>query len=322
MALCSNPYMAPGNFPAPCGKCKGCLVNRKRLWTHRMILEAYAHEKNCFITLTYSDENLPEGNSLSPETLKKYFYRLRQNIKPARVRYYAVGEYGTSGGRGINPHYHICAFGLGEEDYYDIARSWLVTEGERKGQPLGFVHVGSFTPQSAAYVAGYVQKKSEYNKQMYDEMGLYPEFARMSNRPGIGGHAIKIISDVIASNLDFLTETGDVPISLKHGEKIFPLGNYLREKLRMELGLDHTLETWMDVLTGEIFEKRRWHGKELQKKLYKAEMSALQKNEENPDEKLPPDATVSLKKLLAYKNKQATINFEKRLEIFKKGKIL
>ena len=41
----------------PCKKCAGCRSDNAKMWTIRCINEMQMHEKNCFITLTYNDEN-------------------------------------------------------------------------------------------------------------------------------------------------------------------------------------------------------------------------------------------------------------------------
>lgn len=327
MALCSNPYIPPSQIPAPCGKCKGCLVNRKQLWTHRIILESRCHDNNSFITLTYDDNHLPtnEDNipTLNPDHLTMFIKNLRSKI-PNKLRYYAVGEYGTAGERGLNPHFHLCLFGVGEEQYEEISLSWQKPKGRGKRkdfEPLGFTHTGSLTPQSAAYVAGYVQKKNQYNKDMYEELDIYPEFARMSNRPGIGAQHVKQLAKIIEANPEALTPAGDVPISLTHGKRTLPLGRYLREKVREELNMSHDLIEAYDPYTGEIIETKKWHAKELQKEIFKTELQDLQKNTQN-DPKLPKDAKASLKHLLEYENAQGIKNFEARQRLYKDTHIL
>lgn len=325
MPQCSNPYNPKGdNPPVPCGKCPACLTNRKQLWTHRIMLESYLHENNSFVTLTYNDDHFPENSSLNFDHLKKFFHRLRKRFPPKTYRYYAIGEYGTSGDRkaskyGINPHYHICLFGIGEEKQRVIAECW--TDPKTK-KPYGFTYTGTLTPQSAAYVAGYVQKKNEYNKQMYEELGIKPEQARMSNRPGIGAKAAKLIAEQIKKHPETLTQCGDVPISLNHGKRTLPLGRYIREKIREELNMDHTLQIEHDPHTGEVLnEKKIWHAKERQKDVYKTELQLLQKNTQK-DQKLPEDATISQKTLLIYLNKQANLNFLAKDKLNQKEGIL
>ena len=43
----------------PCGQCIACRLSRSHEWTIRMVNEAHLHETNSFVTLTYSDDNLP-----------------------------------------------------------------------------------------------------------------------------------------------------------------------------------------------------------------------------------------------------------------------
>lgn len=317
MALCSKPYVTLDRQPVPCGQCMGCLTNRKRLWTHRIILESYAHDKNSFVTLTYDPENLPLNSQGTPTLRKKdlsnFLKRLRGKL-PEKIRYYAVGEYGTNGARGINPHFHLCLFNVGEGHHQQIDRAWQSSEGYGKqGHSLGFTYTGSLTPQSAAYVAGYVQKKNKYNQDMYYELDIIPEYSVMSQ--GIGKAVVPYLAETLRRHPEGLTPSGDVPYSIQHGDRKLPLGNYLREKLREELNLDHTEESWMDPITGEITTKRKWHGKELQKEVLKMELQELQENKAE-DQKFPQDASVSITQALDYKNAQGIRNFENKQKIY------
>lgn len=167
----------------PCGKCPACLANKAQEWTYRLFAESKLHKKSCFVTLTYSDENLnrlclsPTGlYSLDKKELQNFHKRLRKNLS-CRIRFYGVGEYG---GQTKRPHFHDIIFGLGPEDRSEIERAW----------PFGFVTVGQVTPSSIAYVARYCTKKLFSDSLDYEKEGVLPEFALMSNRPGIGANAI------------------------------------------------------------------------------------------------------------------------------------
>ena len=49
-----------------CGQCLGCRLDRSRMWAMRIAHEASLHELdggNCFITLTYDDDEMPANGS-------------------------------------------------------------------------------------------------------------------------------------------------------------------------------------------------------------------------------------------------------------------
>ena len=261
--------------------------------------------------------------------MQLFIKKLRKRV-PNKLRYYGVGEYGTSGeGRPlkyspetiqINPHYHLCIFGIGPEYERQIASSW--TEGRNsEDTPLGFTYTGTLTPESAAYVAGYVMKKTKYDKDMYEELAIHPEFSRMSNRPGIGHAVVDYLAKSLKKWPEGLTEYGDVPFSVKYGKRNLPLGGYLREKLRWALDMDRTEQEYYDDETGEITTKVKWHAKEEYKAARQAEMQALQKNPEIAH-KMDKDAQVSISHYLEWKNAQAIRNFESRHSLAQSQKIL
>lgn len=98
---------------------------------------------------------------------------------------------------------------------------------------LGNIFLGELTEKSAQYIAGYVLKKmtSVEDKRLN---GRFPEFARMSLRPGIGANAV----ERICGALDGIDYGIDVPVGLRHGARVLPLGRYLRRRLRVALGKD------------------------------------------------------------------------------------
>ena len=62
-----------------------------------MINEASMYNNNCFITLTYDNENLPKDKNLNYDEFKGFMKRLREHLhrKEGRnIKYYACGEYG------------------------------------------------------------------------------------------------------------------------------------------------------------------------------------------------------------------------------------
>lgn len=231
--LCRKPFTKKG-VSFGCGQCLFCRINRRRLWAHRIMLEAVVHPSASFVTLTYNDEKLPDGGSLEASHLSAFMKRLRKNTYPHKCRFFGVGEYGDFSER---PHYHLALFGFDRTHQSELERAW--TDPEDKG-PFGFVDVQDLTFDSANYIAGYVTKKLT-DKDDPRLQGREPEFARMSRRPGIGALSILQISEAIRSHpagWPEISRKGDVPLSLRHGRKNMPLGRYLRMKLRQELGID------------------------------------------------------------------------------------
>lgn len=117
---------------------------------------------------------------------------------------------------------------------------------------MGNIHVGELTPQSAAYIAGYVVKKMT-SKEDERLNGRWPEFARMSNRPGIGALAIPELASTLLTH-DLEKTEDDVPNVLRHGRTVYPLGRYLKKKLRLQIGKS---EETPDVVKEQMAEQMR-----------------------------------------------------------------
>lgn len=162
-----------------------------------------------------------------PRDVQLFLKRLRKAISPVALRFYLVGEYGDKTER---PHYHLALYGIDRKYSEVVHKEW----------GKGHTYLGDLTYESAQYIAGYVTKKlTNPNDERLN--GRYPEFARMSNRPGIGALAIKdIAKSLVTVDGEILGCGEDVPSILQHGKRKFPLGRYLRMKLRKELGYANT----------------------------------------------------------------------------------
>lgn len=196
----------------PCGQCVGCRLERSRQWATRCAHEASLHERNCFITLTYRDADLPDDNSLDVTVFQKFMKRLRKRFGSG-IRFYHCGEYGSTYGR---PHYHACIFGFDFQDkklfkVTETGSRLYTSEALSELWPYGFSTIGDVTFQSAAYVARYIMKKvngdaaqNHYTKLDPNTGEIYqikPEYTTMSRRPGIGhGWFEKFTKDVYPSD--------------------------------------------------------------------------------------------------------------------------
>lgn len=224
-----------------CGQCMPCRFNKRREWTHRLMLEANLHSDSAFVTLTYRFTEMNENGQpvVVPKHTQDWLKRLRKEIYPRKVRYFLVGEYGSETQR---PHYHVALFG------YPSCSRGFTTYSRGGDEPncclhcklihrtwkLGRVAVGSLERESAQYIAGYTTKKMTQADDVRLE-GRHPEFARMSLRPGIGADFVPHIAQAMVHHALEQSE-GDVPVTLRHGMKELPLGRYLRKKLRAEIG--------------------------------------------------------------------------------------
>lgn len=303
--LCKNPYSNGQGMLYGCGQCMPCRINRRRLWTHRMMLEEKLHAHSSFVTLTYTDQNLPltlQGlPSLSVAHLQNWLKRLRLAISPLKIRYFGVGEYGDETER---PHYHVILFGMPTCERTRTLRHvsglkrplWEkccpVCQVIGKTWKFGDIDAGTVNEASLAYCTGYVTKKMTHAEDIRLN-GRYPEFARMSLKPGIGAD---FIYDVASGILEYDLEVREQDFnSLRHGPKVMPLGRYLTKKLRLQLGRD---EKAPDYVLQEIEKELR------------------------PLREIAFESSRSFKEVAVEANAQKVLNMESRQKVRKKGKVL
>lgn len=180
----------------PCGKCAACLTNRRIEWTHRIKHEMDASISTHFVTLTYNEENLTYTGhfaTLVKSDLQNFLKRLRKRIQPYKIRYYAVGEYGT---RTLRPHYHLIVFNLGIENIENgaIDKSWN----------MGHTYTVPANPATIHYVTKYHLNKNEHPPD------TEPSFATMSRKPGIGFGYVEKNKDFHNVDKNYLLHRGGV----------------------------------------------------------------------------------------------------------------
>lgn len=198
---------ARGQLELRCGQCVGCRVSHSSSWATRIMHEAEMHSANCFITLTFSPENVPSNYSLDYKIFQDFMKRFRKALAPAEIRYFMCGEYGQEPREPPfipRPHFHAAIFGWYPDDAVFLKRlssghELYTSEFLSSSWTLGFASVGKLSFESAAYIARYVCKKitgdssmSHYARPLLADFstGEVPvvraEFARMSLKPGIG----------------------------------------------------------------------------------------------------------------------------------------
>lgn len=262
------------------------------------MLEAGLYADNAFVTLTYKDDPV----TLVPMDHRRFMDALRKRLKPLKVRFYMVGEYGDINER---PHFHYVLFGYPscrrasekKRTYRCCSACDLIEEvwgkGLIKNLPL---EMGS-----ARYVARYVVKKMTA-KDDPRLRGRHPEFSRKSLKPGVGHGVLDNVASII-TRYNLLTPEGDVPVTLRHGNLQWPLGRYLRKKLRAKLGLD---ERSPHVQTPEAAHK-----------YYHSEDNAAMRDVQQASIDDPENPGIRYHLLKASEGKRLQIN--RRLKMTKKG---
>lgn len=173
----------PDGLKVPCGKCLSCKINKVREWSLRMTHEQQYHQQSVFITLTYKEDSLPENASIKKRDLQLFLKRLRKEIEPRKIKYFACGEYGDTTDR---PHYHIIMFGLGldRKDKDSIMKCWNKTDWNV--QSIRKAAFGLVEPESIQYVAKYIHKQynGKLEEELYTKTGRETPFRLISQ--GIG----------------------------------------------------------------------------------------------------------------------------------------
>lgn len=175
------------NLSIPCGRCMGCRLERSRQWAVRCCHEAKLYKDNCFVTLTYAPEFLPEGGTLVKKHVQDFIKRLRRRYCDRKIRVFYCGEYGENLFR---PHYHLILFNCAFVDKVREFKSggfWHFSSKELSLLwPYGRTSLTGFSFETAAYVARYCTKKINGVDAEEHYAGRLPEFSGMSLKPGIG----------------------------------------------------------------------------------------------------------------------------------------
>lgn len=298
--LCKSPRKFPNaGGLLPCGACMPCRINNRRDKKTRLQLEARNHAENLWITLTYSEQNLPKkyvrardgktfGMPSYPTLVRPdyqgFFKRLRNYGLPPQFKYFIVGEYGEKYHR---PHYHACLFGIGR-DYTDrIQRAWCRETSKGSYDLIGHIYFGDLTPDSMQYTAGYtVKKMTGFN---HDGLcGRYPEFGTSSK-----GLSLDTVDEVIETME--LLRLNDVPDYLVVSGQKVPVPRYIKKKVRERLGIDVSEST------------QKWEG----------EMLAMQSRQMEIKE------GISITDLYIKEKRQSLLNQDAKIKLFfQKEKLL
>lgn len=203
----------------PCGKCSPCLKRRAATWVFRLKKQDEISETSVFITYTYNDLNIPISENGYP-TLDRahhtlYMKRLRKQLKKegytGTLKYYLVGEYGSMTHR---PHYHSILFNLPQHyinNPHKVEKSWT----------HGNIQIDEVTPQSIAYVCGYVNKQKHFSN-FGETDDRTPEFNFMSK--GLGENYLT------PAQIESMKRKLNPYITTENGQKT-PMPRYYKDKV-------------------------------------------------------------------------------------------
>lgn len=156
----------------PCGKCLACLSNKRADWSFRLQQEWKRSTSAAFITLTYHPKFYPDSG-LSKRHFQLFMKRLRKT-QDEKLRYYAVGEYGSKTGRA---HYHAILFNF-NGDLSVLKQAWSLD-----GEPIGIVDCRPVNEARCSYVTKYVIQRVDHKDKT-----LNKPFCLMSRGYGLGAH--------------------------------------------------------------------------------------------------------------------------------------
>lgn len=276
-----------------------CRINRTTEWGIRMLYESEEWQETAFITCTYDNEHLPEGNSLNKEDCQKFIKRLRYNLDSRKIRYFLVGEYGEKTWR---PHYHAIVFGLGANE----ADNRLVQDSWKLGNTYVLPYIGMATSN---YVAGYIQKKlyGDEGKEVYGKRGILPPFSLMSQ--GIGKNMLKDKERILKKK------------HITVGGRMYGIPRYIRKKLGIKP------EDFKDTILTDTDRILEFHWKRMtvdeQKKAYGSVLRRWQRTRKDIDYSSEDFGSAEFKKLLIQESldmarKQSALETQRRLESVRK----
>ena len=221
-------------MPFPCGKCPPCKKRRTSGWSFRLVKEGERSKSALFVTLTYDTEYVPITTNgymtLDLKDLQKFFKRLRK-LSNEKLKYYAVGEYGSTKKR---PHYHIILYNANPEH---INRAWALNN-----KSIGTYHIGNVSAASIGYTLKYMSKKSQIPIHTNDDR--IKEFSVMSK--GLGSNYLT--DNMINWHKNNLEQRMYVPI--EDGKKI-AMPRYYKDKMYNEQEKDK-ISKYMVKISEEI----------------------------------------------------------------------
>lgn len=229
---CNNPVKIIKNslvLFVPCGKCRGCIVDRVSFMTSRADYENMRHARSSFLLLTYDNEHLEFSqlasqfdlgdkntrskllNSAAPlaslrrRHFNQFINSLQKYFRPLGVdfTFFGCGEYGEHG----RPHYHLALYGLDWQNCRGVFNHYW---------SYGLLNSNPVKSGSSRYIMKYLEKQHDL-RSFADKYYLERPFITFSKGFGSG---------LYADHADEIAFDGRVHF----GSKLVPVPPYYKNK--------------------------------------------------------------------------------------------
>lgn len=224
----------------PCGHCLNCLIKKQQqveFLSKKELLDVYRSGRSAsFVTLTYSDDNLPINekgfSTLRRSDVQKFIKNIRRQMdyynENIPFKYLYCGEYGdgshSTGKNGVTttcrPHYHLIFLGL------STAQTQKYT---RKLWKYGLCDIGELSAGGIRYVTKYMTKATPDKnvKELREKCGVQNPFFY---------HSIGLGKKWINENLEKIVEDG-FTFNIAGKKNLFP--KYIMRYVSDHTGIDY-----------------------------------------------------------------------------------
>lgn len=149
--MCINPRFLRSGIATPCHQCWQCRENRINDWVGRCIAEREISLTASVVVLTYGNGDTAESRFLRKSDITSYIKALRN--AGHKVRFFAVGEYGSKKGRS---HWHVVLFWQSKMPYREMRKN--ITD---EYWPHGYSFWSTAEGASIRYVMKYINKDAD-----------------------------------------------------------------------------------------------------------------------------------------------------------------
>lgn len=213
-----------------CHECWQCRERAINDWVGRNIAESKTAVASHAVTLTYANGDHPAAAILTYSDVQKYLRSLRDTGYP--VRYFAIGEYGSTKGRA---HWHLMLYWRDK-----VPPHQLRTKIDQEHWPHGFSFWDNPSHAAVRYNCKYIQK--DIGKD--ERQGL----VRMSKKPPLGALYFQALAEQhVAQGLSPKSLEYSFPEVTRRKDGTQETIKFMLKDRPAELYLEHYMDHWRAV---------------------------------------------------------------------------